>query len=108
MRDDDDGGLQLVTQPAKGVEHDLLIPSGELQRERDVLAGRQRWPEVPALEDDRDLARAIVGKLGVVESRERAPEADDVAGRRLVEPGGEMERCALTASGRTEQRHELT
>ena len=37
-------------------------PPGEPQRERDVLARRERRPEVAALEDDRHVARAVAGE----------------------------------------------
>jgi hypothetical protein len=43
------------------------------------VANGERRPEVAALEDDRDLARAVVGELRVVEPRERTAEADDIS-----------------------------
>src|SRR5205085_9817297 len=55
------------------------------QPERDVLACAQARPEVPALEDNRDLARPVGSQLRLPESGERAAKGDHVARRRLVE-----------------------
>ena len=70
-------------------------PPGQAQRHRDVLARGERRPEVPALEDDRDLARPVLGELLFSEACQRAAERADLAGRRLVEPGGQVEHRAL-------------
>src|SRR5205807_7586037 len=65
------GALVFATFEAKARKRAVgFASSGQPQCERDVLAGRQARPEIPTLEDDRDLARPIVGELGVVEPGE--------------------------------------
>src|SRR5205823_5901556 len=82
--------------------------AGEPQPERDVLARAQAWPQVPALEDDRDLARPVGRQLCLAEPGKRAAERDNIARRRLVQPRREVERRALPRARRPVQRDELT
>ena len=84
-----------------------ILPAPEAQRERDVLVRRQLRPEVAALEDDRDSPAAVLDEPGLVEARERSPEHPHLAGRRLVQPGRELQRGALPGARRPEERDEL-
>ena len=81
--------------------------AGEPQRESNVLTNGQHRPEVSTLEDERNVARAVRGEICLVETRERAAEADDVARGRLVEACGEVHRRALARARRPEERDEL-
>src|SRR3989442_643315 len=74
---------------------------------RPVLRG-ERAPEVVALEYERELARAVTGKLGFARSRQRASEGPHLACGRRVEPGRERKRRALAAPGWSKQGDELT
>ena len=73
-----------------------------------VLRRRQVRPEIPALQDERDLRGAIRGQLRLREPGERPAVREDVAGRRLVEPGGEAQDGRLAGSRRAVQRDQLT
>ena len=77
------------------------------QRDAYVLARRQVRPQVPVLEHERELVRAILGELGIVQARKRSPGNAHLAGRRLVEPGGEVEKGRLPRARRAENRDEL-
>ena len=77
------------------------------KHEPHVLQRRQLGPEVRALEDDRDLPRAVVRQLRLAEAGERAAEPTNLAGRGLVQPGGEVQRRALPRSRGAEQRDQL-
>ena len=81
--------------------------TGEAQREQNVLARAQQGPEVPGLEDESELLGPVVGELGVVQARERATGHAHLAGRRLVQPGGQVEQGRLSRAGRAENCHEL-
>src|SRR5207248_5850307 len=104
----------LLRAPAQveRLEHPLdrgapWLEAGKAQPECDVLLCAQSRPQVPALEDDRYLARSVPGELRLAEPRERAAERADVARRRLVEPSCQVQRRALARAGRAVQRDEL-
>src|SRR5262249_49396690 len=86
---------------------ELIAPSGESQSEGDVLSRAERRPEVSALEHDRNASRAIGGQLRLAEPCERAPTRDDVAGRRLLQPGGQVQRRALARPRGAQERDQL-
>src|SRR5581483_2907990 len=86
---------------------DASATTGEPQPERDILPRAQLRPEIPALEDDRDLVRAIAGQLHLVEARQGTAEDAHLAGGRLVQARREMERRALPRPGRPVQRDQL-
>src|SRR5207249_774774 len=113
MRDEDDGAAELVAQPPQRVEDDVLVGrvergrrvalAAQPQRDGDVLRRRELRPEVAALEDDRDRTAPVLGELSLSEPAERPAQRAHLTGRRLVQPGGELERGALPRAGRAEQ-----
>ena len=64
------------------------LPAGKAQPEHHVLACAQLGPQVPVLEDDRDVTRPMLGELGLAQAGERAAEHSDLAGGGLIEGGG--------------------
>src|SRR5581483_4061161 len=81
--------------------------AGETQSEQHVLARAQLAPQVPALEDNRDPARPVVGELPLAQARQGTAEDPDITGRRLIEGGREVKGGALPGARGAEQRHEL-
>ena len=88
---------------------DLVDPRGDvalgrlaqLQAEAEVPAHRQMRVERVVLEDHRDVALARVEPGDV-------PAADvDRAGRRLLDPGDQLEQRRLAAARRADEHHEL-
>src|SRR5580765_3050079 len=74
---------------------------------RDVLSSSQEREQVLALEDDRHAVRAERCQLGLVEPIQRLAERAHLTGRRLLEPGGELQEGALARSGRPEHGYVL-
>ena len=87
----------LASAQAEGVERavdaplQVARPAGEADDQLHVVARGQERPEVAALENDRQLACAIAGQLGIVGAGQRTPEDADLPGRRLVKPGRELQ-----------------
>src|SRR5580765_2029682 len=74
---------------------------------RDVLSSSQEREQVLALEDDRHAVRTERCELGLVEPIQRLAKRAHLTGRRLLEPGGELEEGALPGPGRPEHGNML-
>ena len=83
------------------------LAAGELQRQEDVLLGRQRRQQVERLEDEADVRAAQLGELRVVHLRDVLAGDVDAAGGRLVEPGQDVHQRGLAGPRGAHDRGEL-
>src|SRR5947209_6706234 len=84
-----------------------VVVATQPQRDRDVLLRGQRGPQVLALEDDRQVPRAIGGELGLVEPPQRTTPYAKLARGGLLQARSQREQGALATAGWPEDRDEL-
>jgi CheY-like chemotaxis protein len=78
-------------------------PDGKLH----VLPRGQLGPEVPALQDEREPAGAVVRQAGIVEPAQRDAERANLPGRGLLESGRKPQHRALAGARGSEDGDEL-
>ena len=77
------------------------------QRQLDILVGRQHGQQVVELEDEADVPRPPAGELAFGHRRDFGVADADFAGRRLVEPGDQVEQRRLARAGRPHEREKF-
>ena len=70
------------------------------QWQLDVLVSRQHWNQVIELEDVADILRPPFGQLAARHPADIQAVDDDLAGRRRVDPGDQVEQRCLAGAGR--------
>ena len=80
---------------------------GDLEREANIVEGRQRRDQVEALKDDTEGLAAKDRKFVFTEASQVLPTDDDLAGGGALEPGQQHEERGLAAAGRTDDCGDL-
>ena len=83
------------------------LAAGELEREDDVLLGREHGEEVEELEDEADVLAPELGQLGVPELRDGGAVDLDLALGRAVEAGEDVHERRLAGARRAHDGGEL-
>ena len=78
----------------------IRLAAGELERQHDVLGGREHREQVEELEDEADVVAAELRELRVVEAADVDAGDGDVTRRRLVEPGEDVHQRRLAGARR--------
>ena len=98
---------ELAQQLVRGPAGVLAPPADEQQRQLDVLDRGQRRQQVEELEHEADLAAAQARELGLAQLVDALAVEPDLAGRRAIEAGEEVEQRRLAAPARAHDRDEL-
>src|SRR5699024_11205252 len=80
--------------------------AGELERQQDVLLGRQHRQQVEGLEDEADLLPPQLGERIVAEGGDLGAVQQDRTGVDHVEPGEDVQQRGLAGAGGTHDRRE--
>src|SRR4029077_517903 len=99
-----DEGQQL----AGAVVHRLARPAAKVQRQTDVLEGRERGQQVEELKDEPDLVAPHFRQLVVGQPGKRGAVDADLAGGRAIETADEIEEGGFAGAGRADDRDQLT
>src|SRR6185437_2112333 len=86
-------GLDQLVEPLL-----VRLLAGDLERERDVLLGRQDREQVEELEDEAELVATKLGELLVVERAELHVIDDDRARRGAIEAGEDVHEGGLAGA----------